>query len=212
MRPSGGNGPTVPQNPSKNISCFRKIIICPTVSTAPRAFSPEKAVRSDHLRPNQLYAVTLGAIPPHSSIAVGILNACSALLVPGGIRSLADRPVHYPLPVLDANGRLLNDPDHPYLGQYVGDEDIRRKLAYHNGTAWTWQFPAYCEAFYMVYGSAGKATARALLSSMAIPMNNGCLCQIAEILDGDYPHTQRGCGAQAWSVSEMLRVWKILHG
>ncbi|NCB60934.1 MAG: hypothetical protein EOM46_26465, partial [Gammaproteobacteria bacterium] len=43
------------------------------------------------------------------------------------------------------------------------------------------------------------------------PMDAGCLCQIAEILDGNYPHRQRGCGAQAWSISEMLRVWRLLH-
>ncbi|OQA85323.1 MAG: Alpha-1,4-glucan:maltose-1-phosphate maltosyltransferase 2 [Lentisphaerae bacterium ADurb.Bin242] len=173
--------------------------------------SPGKAVPSDHLRPNQLYAVTLGAIPPHSPIAAGILDACGTLLIPGAIRSLADRPVHYPLPVVDAGGRLLNDPVHPYWGSYEGNEDLRRKPAYHNGTAWTWQFPAYCEAFYMIYGGTGKAAARSLLSSMSIPMNAGCLCQVPEILDGDYPHRQRGCGAQAWSVSEMLRVWKLLH-
>ena len=173
--------------------------------------APGKAVPSDHLRPNQLLAVTLGAIPPQSPLAAGILDACSSLLVPGAIRSLADRPVQSPLPVFDASGRLLNDPLHPYWGTYEGDEDTRRKPAYHNGTAWTWQFPAYCEAFYIVYGEDGKATARSLLSSMSIPMDAGCISQIAEILDGNYPHRQRGCGAQAWSVSEFLRVWKLLH-
>ena len=31
-----------------------------------------------------------------------------------------------------------------------------------------------------------------------------------EIIDGDSPHTQRGCDAQAWSVTECLRVWLAL--
>ncbi|MGN0871050.1 MAG: amylo-alpha-1,6-glucosidase, partial [Victivallales bacterium] len=106
---------------------------------------------------------------------------------------------------------LLNDPVHPYWGRYEGDEDTRRKPAYHNGTAWTWQFPAYCEAYYMIYGKAGCRTARSLLSSCSLIMNDGCISQLAEILDGDYPHTQRGCGAQAWGISEYYRVWKLLH-
>jgi hypothetical protein len=30
--------------------------------------------------------------------------------------------------------------------------------------------------------------------------------QVSEIFDGDAPHTPRGCVAQAWSVSEILRA------
>ena len=30
---------------------------------------------------------------------------------------------------------------------------------------------------------------------------------MSEIADGDAPHVQRGCTAQAWSISEVLRVW-----
>jgi len=169
-----------------------------------------KAVCSDHLRPNQLYAITLGAVSA-PELCRNILQACSLLLIPGGIRSLDDAEVKYELPIRGARGELLNDPKRPYWGRYEGDEDTRRKPAYHNGTAWSWQFPAYCEAYRMVYGRAGESTAKSLLSSMTLPMNAGCLGQITEIMDGDYPHTQRGCGAQAWGISEFSRVWKLLH-
>lgn len=169
-----------------------------------------QAVRDDHIRPNQLFAVTLGAVTDRT-LCETILETCAVLLVPGAIRSLADRKTEYPLPVCGADGRLLNDPVHPYWGTYEGDEDTRRKPAYHNGTAWTWPFPSYCEAYAMTYGAAGKATARALLSSSELIMRSGCVGQIAEILDGDYPHTQRGCDAQAWSMTEFYRVWKLLH-
>ena len=169
-----------------------------------------EAVADDHLRPNQLYALTLGALRDHDR-AVRMLNACSGLLIPGAIRSLADRKTDYALAIYSASGTLLNDPRHPYQGHYEGDEDTRRKVAYHNGTAWTWQFPAYCEAYFMTYGQAGRRTARALLSSCSLIMNDGCISQLAEILDGDYPHAQRGCGAQAWGISEYYRVWKLLH-
>ena len=30
-------------------------------------------------------------------------------------------------------------------------------------------------------------------------------------LDGDAPHTSRGCDAQAWSATEALRVWRLLN-
>ena len=35
---------------------------------------------------------------------------------------------------------------------------------------------------------------------------------MSEIADGDSPHAQKGCAAQAWSVSELLRVWLKLGG
>ena len=166
------------------------------------------AVADDALRPNQLFAVTLGAVK-EKQIRRDILQACEELLVPGAIRSLADRPVRHPLPIRHG-GRLLNDPANPYWGHYSGDEDTRRKPAYHNGTAWMWPFPSYCEAMFLTYGDDARAAALALLGSVAELMNQGCVAHLPEIADGDAPHAQRGCGAQAWSVAEAYRVLKVL--
>ncbi len=167
------------------------------------------AVADDHVRSNQLLAVTLGAITsPDDCMAV--LHACEQLLVPGAIRSLADRPVEHALPVR-REGELLNDPHRPYQGQYRGDEDTRRKPAYHNGTAWTWPFPSYCEALVQIHGPAARDTALALLRSSEVLLGRGCIGQIPEILDGDAPHMDRGCGAQAWGVTELYRVLALLQ-
>jgi predicted glycogen debranching enzyme len=167
-----------------------------------------QAMPDDALRPNQLLTITLDAIDsPH--LARQILAACEELLVPGAIRSLADRAVKYPLPIYH-HGDLLNNPGQPYYGIYSGDEDTRRKPAYHNGTAWTWPFPSYCEAWSQVYGTPGKRTALAWLTGSIRLLDRGCVGQIPEILDGNIPHRQRGCDAQAWGVSEWVRVWKKL--
>ncbi len=168
-----------------------------------------QAEPDDALRPNQLLAVTLGTITD-PAVAVPVVMACRELLVPGAIRSLADRPVAHPLPVAH-EGRMLNDPCHPYQGRYLGDEDRQRKPAYHNGTAWTWMLPVFCEAWVTALGPGAIPTARAWLESGLRLMERGCLGQIPEILDGDAPHTPRGCDAQAWGVSELLRVWHRLH-
>ncbi|BBO84810.1 hypothetical protein DSCO28_53760 [Desulfosarcina ovata subsp. sediminis] len=163
------------------------------------------ATADDALRPNQLFALTLGAVTDQS-VVEAVLAACQALLVPGAIRSLADRPVHPPLPIYH-NGELVNDPKAPYVGIYGGDEDTRRKPAYHNGTAWTWVFPSFCEAWADGYGPAERSTAMAWLASSSRLINDGCVGHVPEIVDGDAPHCQRGCDAQAWGVSELLRVW-----
>ncbi|MFH1970096.1 MAG: amylo-alpha-1,6-glucosidase, partial [Verrucomicrobiota bacterium] len=167
-----------------------------------------QAMPDDALRPNQLLVLTLGAVTKRA-IGERVLEACAELLVPGAIRTLSDRPVEYPQPVAFGD-RLLNDPLRPYWGRYEGDEDTRRKPAYHNGTAWTWLFPSFCEAWVQVHGNAGRSAALAWLGSSTQLISRGCLGQIPEIVDGDYPHTARGCDAQAWGVTELYRVLKSL--
>ena len=168
-----------------------------------------RAVADDALRPNQLLAVTLGAVDDEQ-ICRGILAACEELLVPGAIRSLADRPVAHPIPITH-QGNIINDPHRPYQGQYSGDEDTRRKPAYHNGTAWTWLFPSFSEAWVKIYGKKSRETALAWLGSGVRLLSRGCLGHLPEIMDGDFPHTPRGCDAQAWGASELLRVWLKLE-
>ncbi|MFZ2657612.1 MAG: amylo-alpha-1,6-glucosidase, partial [Victivallales bacterium] len=176
---------------------------------AERGQPASKAEKGDALRPNQLFALTLGLVDD-IRLKNNILLATSSLLIPGAIRSLADRPVTRQLPVFGKNAGLINDPVNPYWGRYEGDEDFRRKPAYHNGTAWTWPFPSYCEAYYLTFGNSGRKTAKAILASSKLLLESGCIHNIPEILDGDAPHCQRGCDAQAWGVTELYRVWKLL--
>ncbi len=170
---------------------------------------PENALADDHNRPNQLFAVTLGLVE-EKKLCSSILESCFDLVIPGAIRTLDDKKTIYQLPIKNGNA-MLNDPESPYWGKYEGDEDNRRKPAYHNGTAWTWVFPSYSEAYYLTHGSFGKSHSISILSSVFELMKNGCFMQLPEILDGDYPHKQRGCDAQAWGITEVYRVWKMLH-
>lgn len=170
--------------------------------------APEDAVADDALRPNMLFAVTLGAVDD-VKIQREIVESAGFLVIPGAIRSLANLRITPPLPV-KLNGKLLNNPDYPYIGHYCGPEDTRRKMAYHNGTAWCWQFPSYVEALFIAYGNEILPAARALLKSSECYFNDGCPGQLPEIADGDYPHNWGGCVAQAWSVTEFYRVAKLL--
>jgi len=171
-----------------------------------------RATRDDALRSNCLAVISLGLAQGVRARQTVEAARCH-LVVPGALRSLAPLPVRVPLPIHGHGGGLLNDPKHPYWGRYEGDEDTRRKPAYHNGTAWTWTFPMFCEALALAWDFERTAVhaARGYLASMAGLMRQGCLGQIPEIVDGDAPHTQRGCDAQAWGVTEAIRVWRRLH-
>ena len=76
--------------------------------------SAARATPDDALRPNQLLTITLGAVNDER-ICHDILAACEELLVPGAIRSLADRPVVHPIEIVH-QGNIVNDPHHPYQG------------------------------------------------------------------------------------------------
>jgi predicted glycogen debranching enzyme len=148
---------------------------------APNGESAARGVLDKSIRPNQLFLVTLGVLEDKS-----IVEKTQKLLVPGSIRS-------------------LDCADEKYRSRYEGDEDSSRKPAYHNGTAWAWVMPSFVEAAYMT-GLLSKESALSLISQSVDLLNDGCLGHIPEISDADAPHAQKGCSAQAWSVSELLRV------
>jgi len=173
--------------------------------------SADSATPDTALRSNCLFAISLGLVEGERARRC-VEAATRHLVVPGALRSLAPLPVTPPLVVTDREGKPLNDPARPYFGRYEGDEDTRRKPAYHNGTAWTWTFPTYCEALARAWQNqpAAVQAARVYLRSMGGLLGDGCVGHLPEIVDGDAPHAQRGCDAQAWSSTEALRVWKAL--
>ncbi|SLM27440.1 Amylo-alpha-16-glucosidase (fragment) [Desulfamplus magnetovallimortis] len=166
------------------------------------------AKADDALRPNQLLLITLGVIKDED-MCIKTLESCMELLIPGAIRSLSSRKLKYPLEI-HHNGKLLKDPYYPYSGQYKGDEDTQRKPAYHNGTAWTWPFPLFCEAWAKTFGDKSHGTALSWLGSALDLLKTGAAGYLPEILDGDFPHKPGGCDAQAWGSSEFARVWSKL--
>jgi len=117
--------------------------------------------------------------------------------------------------IVECGQQLGDSREHALLfADAIMTTDTRRKAAYHNGTAWTWTFPVFCEALAQAWNfePAAVSAARAYLGSMDRLLMEGCAGQLPEIVDGDAPHRQRGCDAQAWGVTEALRVWKLLQG
>ncbi len=141
------------------------------------------------LRPNQLFAVSLPFPLLDDAEAAAVVDAAGrALLTSYGLRSLGQ--------------------DHPaYQGQYGGDQR-KRDGAYHQGTVWAWLLGSYAEAYYRVSGDV--AAALRLLGPIEDHLRDAGLGTVSEIFEGDPPHLPRGCVAQAWSVAEVLRVWKAL--
>ena len=146
--------------------------------------------KDGRVRPNQVIAVSLSNPVIEGEKAEKIvMKVLEELYTDFGIRSLSPR-------------------EDGYKGIYTGDQ-YNRDAAYHQGTAWAWLSGHFITAYVRVYGKDKPAPgkARVFLENFMQHMKDGCIGEISEIFDGNWPFFPRGCIAQAWSVGEVLRAY-----
>jgi predicted glycogen debranching enzyme len=142
------------------------------------------------LRPNQILAVSLPLSPLPGAHQKAVLEVCGRrLLTSFGLRSLAPQ-------------------ESDYHGAYGGGPR-ERDGAYHQGTAWAWLIGPYLSAHLRVYGDPDLTAS--YLQPLRHHLEDHGLGTISEIFDGNPPHHPRGCIAQAWSVAEILRLWREIQ-
>jgi predicted glycogen debranching enzyme len=141
------------------------------------------------LRPNQIFAVSLHYPLLTGDRARRVVEAVEReLLTPYGLRTLSPK-------------------DSRYRGCYEGGV-WARDSAYHQGTVWPWLIGPFFFAKLRAYASSAEVFSqiKGWLKIFSAHLREAGLGQVSEILDGDPPYTPRGCIAQAWSVSEILRL------
>ena len=144
----------------------------------------------DKIRPNQIWAVSL----PFSILDIEkekkIVNTVyKHLYATYGLRSLSFM-------------------DKEYKSKYIG-KLFDRDCAYHMGTTWGFLIGGFITAYCKVnnYSDLAIKKANHMCKVFEDTMNDGCINGIAEIFDGDFACTGRGCYSQAWSVAEVLRAY-----
>jgi predicted glycogen debranching enzyme len=146
-------------------------------------------------RPNQVLAV--GGLPfavLEGDRARSVVDAVEERLwTPLGLRSLArDEPGYTP--------------------RYEGGP-LQRDGAYHQGTVWPWLLGPFVEAWLRVRGGTLEAKAEArerFLAPLLRHLDEHGVGHVTEVADADAPHRPGGCPFQAWSVSEALRLDKVV--
>jgi predicted glycogen debranching enzyme len=140
-------------------------------------------------RPNQIFAVSL----PHPVLTRERWS---------GVVEMVERELMTPLGL-----RSLGRGSGAYQSRYYGDRRAR-DAAYHQGTIWSWLIGPFVEAWMRVHPDS-HTEGRAFLNGLSAHLDEACIGSISEIFDAETPFIPEGCFAQAWSVAEFLRVWKL---
>jgi len=147
------------------------------------------------VRPNQIFAVSLPFSPLDPVQQTAVVRAVrEQLLTPCGLRTLSPA-------------------DPAYRGRYRGSP-AERDGAYHQGSVWPWLLGAFGEAALRVADDPKQEKEnlrRYLRTFLRQHLVEAGIGSVSELFDGDAPHRPGGCIAQAWSVAELLRLYKLLE-
>lgn len=141
------------------------------------------------IRSNAIWAITQNFSPLELSDMKTIVKIASEHLYTSlGIRTLA--------------------PIDPEFKPIYGDSHFERDMAYHQGTVWPFILGGYIRAYLKSeeHSATAKENAKLLLKGSENSLNEYCLGQISEVLDGLNPSYSKGCYAQAWSIAEIYRA------
>ena len=130
----------------------------------------------DKIRPNQLWAVSLPfSILDREKEKSIVEVAYKHLYSTYGLRSLSFM-------------------DEEFKNKYIG-KLFKRDLAYHMGTTWGFLIGPFITAYCKVndYNEKAIKKAKEMISVFEDHMKDGCINGIAEIFDGEFSSTSRGC-------------------
>ena len=159
-------------------------------------------IGDDKIRPNQLFSIscTYPVIKPSSEIGKTIFKTVTTkLLTKYGLRTLAKGETGY-------------------IPYYEGDP-VKRDMSYHQGIVWVWPIGLYHDAFKNIIDDEKDRLEKEKLkieyekfiknvySSFKTEINGEeGIGSISEVYSSQTPFKPGGTFAQAWSVSEVLKI------
>ena len=159
-------------------------------------------IGDDKIRPNQLFSIscTYPVIKPSSEIGKTIFKTVTTkLLTKYGLRTLAK----------GENG---------YIPYYEGDP-VKRDMSYHQGIVWVWPIGLYHDAFKNIIDDEKdrlekeklkieyEKFTKSVYSCFKTEINaEEGIGSISEVYSSQTPFKPGGTFAQAWSISEVLKI------
>jgi glycogen debranching enzyme len=173
-----------------------------------RFWNEDRQMLFDVIDDNGVPGATDAACRPNQIFAAGGLP--TPLLSPERARKVVDaveRELWTPLGLRSLEPRHL-----AYVRRYEGGV-FERDGAYHQGTVWPWLVGPFVEAWVKLRGNTPEARAVArqrFVQPLLEHVSAAGLGHVSEIADAESPHTPRGCPFQAWSLSELIRLERVV--
>ena len=161
----------------------------------------DDVIGSEEIRPNQLYALATTypvMILTNEKAKEMLRTVTKELYTKYGLATLSKK-------------------DPKYIAVYEGD-GFRRDMSYHQGITWPWLAGLYVESFKTIIKNEKNKTEKKKLEeeyekiisnykkSFTQAMKEGALGTISELYDSKPPYLPKGAFAQAWSVSEVIKI------
>lgn len=161
----------------------------------------DDVIGSEEIRPNQLYALATTypvMILTNEKAKEMLRTVTKELYTKYGLATLSKK-------------------DQKYIAVYEGD-GFRRDMSYHQGITWPWLAGLYVESFKTIIKNEKNKTEKKKLEeeyekiisnykkSFTQAMKEGALGTISELYDSKPPYLPKGAFAQAWSVSEVIKI------
>ena len=111
----------------------------------------------------------------------------------------------------------LSKKDPKYIAVYEGD-GFKRDTSYHQGITWPWLAGLYVESYKTIIKNEKNKIEKKKLEeeyekiisnykkAFAKAMKEGAIGTISELYDSKPPYLPKGAFAQAWSVSEVIKI------
>ena len=161
----------------------------------------DDVIGSEEIRPNQLYALATTypvMILTNEKAKEMLRTVTKELYTKYGLATLSKK-------------------DPKYIAVYEGD-GFRRDMSYHQGITWPWLAGLYVESFKTIIKNEKNKTEKKKLEeeyekiisnykkSFTQAMKERALGTISELYDSKPPYLPKGAFAQAWSVSEVIKI------
>jgi len=144
------------------------------------------------VRPNMVIAAALEYSPLDREMQKLILSvAKKQLLTPRGLRSLT--------------------PESPFYEGLLEGNVMAYEKAVHQGTVFPWLIQFFIEGYLKIHKRGGVPFVKKIIDGFEDDMSEHCLGTIAEMYNGNPPHSAKGAVSQAWSIGAVIRAYKLIN-
>ena len=106
--------------------------------------------------------------------------------------------------------KTLSEDDEKFIGSYIGDQKTR-DYSYHQGIVWPWLLGHFAQGYVNIFRDNALPLLEEIYNEFNSEIADYGVGWIGEIYDAEPPFAAKGTIAQAWSISELIRIKALIN-